>query len=152
MNAAEPFGIKAIGLGARDTLRLEMGYCLYGNDINDRTSPLEAGLGWITKLKKDDFVNKDYLVKQKEEGLSKKLVGFEVAGKRPPRQGYAIVNAEGIKIGEVTSGTKCPSVEQPIGMGYVEEEYCKKDTQIFIEVRNKKLEAKVVRFPFYKPV
>ncbi len=151
MNAGEAFGIKPIGLGARDTLRLEMGYCLYGNDINDTTSPLEAGLGWITKLKKEDFVNKDYLVQQKSEGLSKKLVGFEISGKRPPRQGYNIVNAEGTVIGNVTSGTKCPSLDNPVGMGYVDIAYAKRDTEIFIEVRGKKLEAKVVRLPFYKP-
>jgi aminomethyltransferase len=152
MDAAGPYGIQPIGLGARDTLRLEMGFCLYGNDINDTTSPLEAGLGWITKLKQEaDFINKDYFIQQKADGLTKKLVGFEVLDKRPPRHGYAIVNAEGEVIGEVTSGTKGPSVGKPIGMGYVQKAYSKKDTQIFIDVRGKKLEAKVVRPPFYKP-
>jgi len=152
MEVAEPYGIKPIGLGARDTLRLEMGFCLYGNDINDTTSPLEAGLGWITKLKQEaDFINKDYFIQQKADGLTKKLVGFEVLDKRPPRHGYAIVNAEGEVIGEVTSGTKGPSVGKPIGMGYVQKAYAKKETQIFIDVRGKKLEAKVVRPPFYKP-
>lgn len=152
MSAGADHGIKAIGLGARDTLRLEMGFCLYGNDINDTTSPLEAGLGWITKLKKEaDFVNKDYLINQKAEGLTKRLVGFEVLDKRPPRHGYKIVNAEGEVIGEVTSGTKGPSVGKPIGMGYVQKAYSKKETQIFIDVRGKKLEAKVLRPPFYKP-
>ncbi len=152
MDAGAEYGIKPIGLGARDTLRLEMGFCLYGNDINDTTSPLEAGLGWITKLKKEaDFVNKDYLIKQKAEGISKKLVGFEVLDKRPPRHGYTIENAEGEVIGEVTSGTKGPSVGKPIGMGYVQKAYSKTGTQIFIDVRGKKLEAKVLRPPFYKP-
>lgn len=151
MEAGAALGIQPIGLGARDTLRLEMGYCLYGNDIDDTTSPLEAGLGWITKLKKDDFVNKDYLVQQKADGLTKKLVGFEVLGKRPPRQGYAIVNAAGENIGRVTSGTKCPSVDKPVGMGYVQKEYAKSGTEIFLEVRGKQMAAVVVKLPFYKP-
>jgi aminomethyltransferase len=151
MESAEPFGIKPIGLGARDTLRLEMGYCLYGNDIDDTTSPLEAGLGWITKLKTDDFVNKDFLVEQKSAGLTRKLVGFEVLAKRPPRQGYAIVDAEGTAIGRVTSGTKCPSVNNPVGMGYVQKEYAKSGTEFFIEVRGKQMPAVVVKLPFYKP-
>lgn len=151
LEAAKDYGIKPIGLGARDTLRLEMGYCLYGNDIDDTTSPLEAGLGWITKLKKEaDFVDKDFLIEQKAAGLTRKLVGFEVLGKRPPRQGYAIVNAEGEEIGTVTSGTKGPSVEKAIGMGYVQKAYAKKETTIFIGVRGKKIEAKVVGLPFYK--
>lgn len=151
MNAAGSHGIKPIGLGARDTLRLEMGYCLYGNDIDDTTSPLEAGLGWITKLKKaTDFVDKDFLVEQKAAGLTKRLVGFEVLDKRPPRQGYPIVNADGEEIGKVTSGTKGPSVGKPIGMGYVQKAYSKKETTIFIDVRGKKIEAKVVGLPFYK--
>ena len=151
MNAAAPYDIQPIGLGARDTLRLEMGYCLYANDIDDSTSPLEAGLGWITKLKKDDFVNKAFLVQQKAEGLKRKLVGFEVLAKRPPRQGYTIVNAEGATIGSVTSGTKCPSVNKPVGMGYVQKEYAKSGTEIFIEVRGKQMPAVVVKLPFYKP-
>lgn len=151
MNASSDHGIKPIGLGARDTLRLEMGYCLYGNDINDSTSSLEAGLGWITKLKKEaDFVDKDFLINQKAEGLTRKLVGFEVLDKRPPRHGYAIVNAEGDVIGEVTSGTKGPSVGKPIGMGYVQKAYAKKETTIYIDVRGKKIEAKVVGLPFHK--
>lgn len=151
MKAAADYGIKPIGLGARDTLRLEMGFCLYGNDINDTTSPLEAGLGWITKLAKDDFVNKDYLVNQKAEGLGRKLVGFEVLDKRPPRQGYNIVTEEGDVIGTVTSGTKGPSVGKPIGMGYVKKGHTKRGSSIFIDVRGKKIEAKIVRLPFYKP-
>lgn len=150
MKAAAPFGIKAIGLGARDTLRLEMGFCLYGNDIDDTTSPLEAGLGWITKLDKADFNDKDYLVKQKADGLKNKLVGFEVLDKRPPRHDYAILNAAGEVIGKVTSGTQGPSVNKPVGMGYVQAAYSKKDTQIFIDVRGKVVEAKVVGLPFYK--
>jgi len=150
LDAGKDLGIQPIGLGARDTLRLEMGFCLYGNDIDDTTSPLEAGLGWITKLKKEDFVNKDYFVQQKEAGIKKKLVGLEVLDKRPPRKGYNIVNEAGEVIGQVTSGTKSPSLGKPIGLGYVQKAYSKKGTPIFIEVRNKQLEAKVVRPPFYK--
>lgn len=151
MNAGADYGIKPIGLGARDTLRLEMGYCLYGNDINDTTSPLEAGLGWITKLKKEsDFVDKQFLIDQKAAGVSRKLVGFEVSGKRPPRNGYPIVDGDGNEIGVVTSGTKGPSVNASIGMGYVSKEHSKRESTIFIDVRGKKIEAKVVRLPFYK--
>ena len=143
------FGIKPIGLAARDTLRLEMGFCLYGNDINDSTSPIEAGLSWITKFTKD-FVNSEALKKQKEEGVSKKLIAFEITGKGIPRQGYEIVNAKGKIIGEVTSGTMSPSLKKGIGMGYITKEYAKKDTEIFIQIRNKNIPAKVVRLPFYK--
>ncbi|REE81787.1 aminomethyltransferase [Lutibacter oceani] len=143
------FGIKPIGLAARDTLRLEMGFCLYGNDINDSTSPIEAGLSWITKFTKD-FVNSEALKKQKEEGVSKKLIAFEITGKGIPRHGYEIVNAKGKIIGEVTSGTMSPSLKKGIGMGYVTKEYAKKDTEIFIQIRNKNIPAKVVRLPFYK--
>lgn len=150
MNAAASYGIKPIGLGARDTLRLEMGFCLYGNDIDDSTSPLEAGLGWITKLDKNNFIDKDYLVKQKADGLKTKLVGFEMLDKRPPRHDYPILNAAGEVIGKVTSGTQGPSVNKPIGMGYVQTAYSKKDSQIFIDVRGKVVEAKVVGIPFYK--
>lgn len=151
MNAGAEYGIKPIGLGARDTLRLEMGYCLYGNDINDTTSSLEAGLGWITKLKKEsDFVDKQFLIDQKAAGISRKLVGFEVSGKRPPRNGYLIVDADGNEIGAVTSGTKGPSVNISIGMGYVTKAHSKKGTPIFIDVRGKKIEATVVGLPFYK--
>jgi aminomethyltransferase len=151
MDAGEAYGIQPIGLGARDTLRLEMGYCLYGNDIDDTTSPLEAGLGWITKLKKEsDFVDKQFLIEQKAAGISRKLVGFEVLGKRPPRNAYPIVDADGNEIGVVTSGTKGPSVNISIGMGYVAKEYSKKGSAIFIDVRGKKIEAKVVGLPFYK--
>jgi len=143
------FGIKPIGLAARDTLRLEMGFCLYGNDINDTTSPIEAGLSWITKFTKD-FVNSEALKSQKENGVSKKLVAFEITGKGIPRHGYEIVNAEDKVIGEVTSGTMSPSLKKGIGMGYVTKENAKRDTEIFIKIRNKNIPAKVVRLPFYK--
>ncbi|MBL4939911.1 MAG: glycine cleavage system aminomethyltransferase GcvT [Lutibacter sp.] len=147
--AGDAFGIKPIGLAARDTLRLEMGFCLYGNDINDTTSPIEAGLGWITKFTKD-FVNAEALKKQKEDGIIKKLVAFELTEKGIPRQGYSIVNANGDIIGEVTSGTMSPSLKKGIGLGYVTKEYAKRDTELFIQVRKKAIPAKVVRLPFYK--
>lgn len=140
-------GIKPIGLGARDTLRLEMGYCLYGNDIDDTTSPLEAGLGWITKFSKP-FTASDLLEKQKAEGISRKLVGFEMIDKGIPRHHYAIKNAEGQSIGYVTSGTQSPSLQKAIGMGYVSKAYSALDSEIYIEVREKLLKAKVVKFPF----
>jgi aminomethyltransferase len=140
-------GIKPIGLAARDTLRLEMGYCLYGNDIDDTTSPLEAGLGWITKFTKD-FTSKDILAKQKEEGVKRKLVGFEMVDKGIPRHHYEIRNAEDVAIGYVTSGTQSPSLGKAIGMGYVETEYAAIDTNIYIKVRDKLLLAKVVKMPF----
>lgn len=143
------FGIKPIGLAARDTLRLEMGFCLYGNDINDTTSPIEAGLGWITKFTKD-FVNAEEIKKQKEEGVAKKLVAFELTEKGIPRHGYEIVNENGEIIGEVTSGTMSPSLKKGIGMGYVKKEYSKRDSQIFIQVRKKALKAVVIKLPFYK--
>jgi aminomethyltransferase len=147
--AGEKFNIKPIGLAARDTLRLEMGFCLYGNDINDTTSPIEAGLGWITKFSKD-FVNSENLKKQKEEGVTKKLVAFELTDKGIARHGYEIVNAEGEVIGEVTSGTMSPSLKKAIGLGYVKTAYAKRDTEIFIQVRKKAIPAVVVRLPFYK--
>lgn len=151
MEAGGEYGLKPIGLGARDTLRLEMGYCLYGNDIDDTTSPLEAGLGWITKLKKDvDFVDKDFLIEQKATGVQRKLVGFEVLGKRPPRHAYPILDANGNEIGVVTSGTKGPSVNISIGMGYVAKEHSKKGSSIFIDARGKRMEAKIVGLPFHK--
>ncbi|GGF19591.1 glycine cleavage system aminomethyltransferase GcvT [Echinicola rosea] len=142
-------GIKPIGLGARDTLRMEMGYCLYGNDINDTTSPLEAGLGWITKFTKD-FINSENLQKQKEEGISKKLVGFKFKDKGIPRAHYPIVNKAGRQIGEVTSGTMSPSMNIGIGLGYVEKEYAKPGTEIAITVRNKNLAAVVEKLPLLK--
>ncbi|MCT4624958.1 MAG: glycine cleavage system aminomethyltransferase GcvT [Schleiferiaceae bacterium] len=148
-DALKDAGIKPAGLGARDTLRLEMGFCLYGNDIDDTTSPLEAGLGWITKFTKD-FVNSDYLAKQKEEGITRRLVAFELLDRGVPRQGYDITDAEGNKIGNVTSGTMSPSTGKAIGMGYVPKPMMKADTEIYIAVRKKLLKAKVVKLPFYK--
>jgi aminomethyltransferase len=147
--AGAAFGIKPIGLAARDTLRLEMGYCLYGNDINDTTSPLEAGLGWITKFSKE-FVNSDNLLAQKETGVTRRLVAFELTERGIPRQGYDIVDSEGIVIGAVTSGTMSPSLGKGIGMGYVNRPHTKRDTEIFIQVRKKAIPAVVVKLPFYK--
>lgn len=147
--AGKPYDIKPIGLAARDTLRLEMGFCLYGNDINDKTSPLEAGLGWITKFSKD-FINSDELKNQKEAGVSKKLIGFEMIDRGIPRNGYQINNADGIAIGHVTSGTMGPSVKKAIGLGYVNIDYVSENQAIFLEIRNKQVAAKVVKFPFYK--
>jgi aminomethyltransferase len=142
-----PQGLKPIGLGARDTLRLEMGFCLYGNDIDDTTSPLEAGLGWITKFTKD-FTAKSILEKQKAEGIKRKLVGFEMIDKGIPRHDYEIKDAAGNKIGYVTSGTQSPSLQKAIGMGYVTKENATMDSEIFILVRDKSLKAKVVKLPF----
>jgi len=140
-------GIKPIGLGARDTLRLEMGYCLYGNDIDDTTSPLEAGLGWITKFNKD-FTAKQVLEKQKAEGVERKLVGFELIEKGIPRHGCEIKDSEGMVIGNVTSGTQSPSLGKPIGMGYVRKVFAALDTIVYIKVRDKLLQAKVCKIPF----
>ncbi len=149
--AGAKFGIKPIGLAARDTLRLEMGFCLYGNDIDDTTSPLEAGLGWITKLgKESDFIDKDFLTKQKEAGVSKKLVAFELIDRGIPRHDYPIVDANGNTIGKVTSGTMGPTVQKAIGLGYVNIEHSALDSEIFIEIRDKGVKAKVVKLPFYK--
>lgn len=149
--AGKEYGIRPIGLAARDTLRLEMGFCLYGNDIDETTSPLEAGLGWITKfVDGNDFVNRPALEKQKEEGVPKRLRGFEMIDKGIPRQHYEICDAGGNVIGEVTSGTMGPSVKKAIGMGYVDSGYAAFDNEIFIRVRNKLLKAKIVRLPFYK--
>jgi aminomethyltransferase len=140
-------GIKPIGLGARDTLRLEMGYCLYGNDINDTTSPLEAGLGWITKFTKD-FTNKAYLENQKVNGVGKKLVGFEMLERGIPRHDYLIKDAAGNLIGTVTSGTQAPSLNKAVGLGYVVTEHSSIDSEIFIDIRNTLVKAKVVKAPF----
>lgn len=145
--AGRPLGLKPIGLAARDTLRLEMGYCLYGNDIDDTTSPLEAGLGWITKFSKD-FTAKEILQQQKEEGVERKLVGFEMIDKGIPRHGYEIKDQTGAAIGYVTSGTQSPSLNKAIGMGYVRTAFALNDTPIFIKVREKLLQAKVVKLPF----
>jgi len=140
-------GIKPIGLGARDTLRLEMGYCLYGNDINDTTSPLEAGLGWITKFTKE-FTNSAALAKQKAEGVTKKLVGFEMLERGIPRHDYLIKDAAGNQIGVVTSGTQAPSLNKAIGLGYVATAHAAVDSEIYIEIRNSLVKAKVVKAPF----
>jgi aminomethyltransferase len=150
--AGEPFGIQPIGLGARDTLRLEMGFCLYGNDIDDTTSPLEAGLGWITKFNdvKGDFIDKQYLLDQKAAGLTRKLVGFELVDRGIARHEMPICDAEGNPIGHVTSGTMGPTVKKAIGMGYVNVPFNKVGSEIFINVRGKLLKAVVVKMPFYK--
>jgi len=148
--AGADFGIKPIGLAARDTLRLEMGFCLYGNDIDDTTSPLEAGLGWITKLAKDNFIDKDFLAKQKEEGVQRKLVAFEMVDRGIPRHDYEINDAEGNVIGKVTSGTMSPSMKKAIGLGYVTVDHAGVDSKIFINIRNKGVKAQVVKLPFYK--
>lgn len=150
--AGKEFDIRAIGLGARDTLRLEMGFCLYGNDIDDTTSPIEAGLGWITKFNdaKGDFIDREYMLKLKTEGPKKRLVGFELVDKGIPRHGYSVCDASGIEIGVVTSGTMGPTIKKPIGMAYVAAAYSKTDSEIFIKVREKLLKAKVVKMPFYK--
>ncbi|TDQ18415.1 aminomethyltransferase [Algoriphagus boseongensis] len=147
--AGKDFDIKPIGLGARDTLRLEMGYCLYGNDITDTTSPIEAGLGWITKFTKD-FTNSEAIKKHKEEGVSRKLVGFVMQERGIPRGHYPIVDAAGEIIGEVTSGTQSPSMGVGIGLGYVKTEFSKPGTEIFIQVRNKNLKAQVEKLPLLK--
>jgi aminomethyltransferase len=147
--AGKDFGIKPIGLGARDTLRLEMGFCLYGNDIDDNTSPIEAGLGWITKFTKP-FINSEALLVQKNNGVSRKLVGFDMLERGIPRHGYEIKDATGNTIGVVTSGTQSPSLNKPIGMGYVNTEFAKADTEIFIQIRDKGIKAKVVKIPFLK--
>lgn len=149
--AGEEFGIKPVGLGARDTLRLEMGFCLYGNDLDDTTSPIEAGLGWITKfVDGKDFTNRAMLEKQKAEGVSRKLVGFEMIDRGIPRHGYSLVNADGEPIGVVTSGTMSPMRKIGIGMGYVKTEYSKVGTEICIDMRGRKLKAVVVKPPFRK--
>jgi aminomethyltransferase len=147
--AGKPYGIKPAGLGARDTLRLEKGFCLYGNDIDDTTSPLEAGLGWVTKFTKD-FVNSSSLARQKEKGVEKKLVGFEMLERGIPRHDYIIADKDGKEIGKVTSGTQSPSLQKAIGMGYVETAFAKEGTEIWINIRDNKIKAKVVKPPFYK--
>ncbi len=149
MQAGEPFGIKPIGLGARDTLRLEMGYCLYGNDITDTTSPIEAGLGWVTKFT-HDFVNAEALKAQKDAGISRKLVGFELIDRGIPRGHYELCDGEGQVIGEVTSGTQSPTLGKGIGMGYVPTAFSKPGTEIFVKVRDRLLKAQVAKLPFVK--
>jgi aminomethyltransferase len=147
MKSGEKFGIKAIGLAARDTLRLEMGYCLYGNDINDTTSPIEAGLSWITKFNKD-FINKEALLKQKENGVTRKLIAFELVDRGIPRHDYMVVDSEDREIGIVTSGTMSPTLKKAIGMAYVNRDSAKQGSEIYIQVRNKCLKAVVVKLPF----
>ncbi|GAA4823943.1 glycine cleavage system aminomethyltransferase GcvT [Algivirga pacifica] len=147
--AGKDWDIKPIGLAARDTLRLEMGYCLYGNDIDDTTSPLEAGLGWITKFTKE-FTNSEALKKQKEEGVTQKLIGLEMIDKGIPRAGYEIMDADENVIGRITSGTQSPMLEKGIAMGYIQKAFAKVDTEVIIAVRKRRLKAKVVKFPFYK--
>lgn len=149
MKAGEEVGIKPCGLGARDTLRLEMGFCLYGNDIDDTTSPIEAGLGWITKFTKN-FINSEQLKKQKEEGVTKKLVGFEMLERGIPRHGYEITDGNGKSIGIVTSGTQSPTLNKAIGLGYVKTEYSKPGTEISIRIREKDIKALVCHIPFLK--
>ncbi|MDT0690589.1 glycine cleavage system aminomethyltransferase GcvT [Salegentibacter sp. F188] len=149
MEAGADYGIKPIGLAARDTLRLEMGYCLYGNDIDETTSPIEAGLGWITKFSKD-FVNSEALKKQKEEGPKRKLIAFELDERGIPRQGYDIVDDNGIVIGEVSSGTMSPSLEKGIGLGYVPAEVAGIGNKLHIRIRKKDIPATQVKLPFYK--
>jgi aminomethyltransferase len=148
-SAGANWGIKPIGLAARDTLRLEMGFCLYGNDIDDSTSPLEAGLGWITKFTKD-FTDSDLLKAQKEAGVKRKLVAFEMVERGIPRHDYPILDADGNTIGKVTSGTMSPSMKVAIGLGYVSTSHSALDSEIFIEIREKGIKAKVVKLPFYK--
>lgn len=147
--AGKEFEIKPVGLAARDTLRLEMGYCLYGNDINDTTSPIEAGLGWITKFNPGrEFIDRDIMLKQKTEGVSRKLIGFEMIERGIPRQHYIIYNKDGEEIGEVTSGTMSPSLKKGIGMGYVKTQYSATGNDILIGIRDKKIAARVVKMPF----
>lgn len=146
--AGEEFGLIPCGLAARDTLRLEKGFCLYGNDIDDSTSPLEAGLGWITKLDKGEFVDSEFLKKQKEEGITRKLVGFEMQEKAIPRHDYPVVDGEGNIIGKVTSGTMSPIKKIGVGLAYVDKPYFKVGSEIFIQIRNKNIPAKVVKIPF----
>ena len=147
--AGEEFGIKPIGLGARDTLRLEMGYCLYGNDIDDTTSPIEAGLSWITKFNNGrQFIDREFLMMQKTEGVSRKLRGFIMKERGIPRHGYELVNSEGSIIGNVTSGTMSPILNNGIGMGYIAKEYSAFGTQVFVKIRNKTIPAEIVKLPF----
>ena len=149
LESGKSHGIQPAGLAARDTLRLEMGFCLYGNDIDDETSPLEAGLAWITKFNKN-FNYSEELQLQKENGIKRKRVGFEMLDRGIARNGYTILNENDEKIGFVTSGTMSPSLQKSIGMGYVNSEYAKRDTELYIQIRNKKIKAQVVKLPFFK--
>ena len=149
LESGKSHGIQPVGLAARDTLRLEMGFCLYGNDIDDETSPLEAGLAWITKFNKN-FNSSEELQLQKENGVQRKRVGFEMLDRGIARNGYTILNENDEKIGFVTSGTMSPSLQKSIGMGYVNSEYAKRDTELYIQIRNKKIKAQVIKLPFFK--
>ena len=151
MDAGKPEGIMAIGLGARDTLRMEMGYCLYGNDIDDETNPLEAGLGWITKLKKGPFVSSEILTEIKSNGIARRLRGMIIDGRRVPRKGYDIESEEGEVIGVVTSGTLAPSLEKPIAMGYIDKAFCSFGNTVQVRIGKKLFPAEIIKFPFYKP-
>lgn len=146
--AGKERGLVPVGLAARDTLRLEMGFCLYGNDIDETTSPLEAGLGWITKLNKGDFIGREATAALKEKGIQKKLCGLEMLGKGIPRTGYAILDGDGNAIGRVTSGTQAPTLKKPIALGYVDNRFSNLGTEVFIEVRQKPVPAKIVKVPF----
>jgi len=149
--AGAEYDIEPVGLGARDTLRLEMKYCLYGNDIDETTNPLEAGLGWIVKLKKGDFIGRDALLRVKEEGLKRKLVGFEVEGRAFPRHGYKILDETGrVELGYVTSGTFSPMLQKSIGMGYVSIDYAEVGTPLLVDVRGRRAKGQIVETPFYK--
>lgn len=150
LSAGAKEGLQPIGLGARDTLRLEMGFCLYGNDIDDTTSPLEAGLGWITKIDKGDFNGKEWLLRQKKEGLQRKLVAFVMEDRRVPRHHYEIVDSNGLKIGYVTSGTFSPSLNQSIGLAYVPVSEAKEGNIIRVQMGSKVMEGTIVKLPFYK--
>lgn len=151
LDAGKAEGIKPVGLGARDTLRLEMKYPLYGNELTDETNPLEANLGWVVKMEKADFVGKDALVEAKGRGLTRQLVGIQLTGRGIPRHGYTIYSADGSeKLGEVTSGTQAPSVNQPIGIGYVRLDHAAVGTKLTVDIRGQKIEAQVVATPFYK--
>lgn len=152
MSECGPKGLKPVGLGARDTLRLEMGFCLYGNDIDDTTSPLEAGLGWITKIQKGDFVGRDWLQDQKASGLKRKLCAIQLEDRRVPRHGYAMTDEHGKEIGVVTSGTFSPSLNLSIGLCYLPTELSKKGSTVFVNMGSKNLPARVVDLPFYKAV
>ena len=147
MKAGKDNDIQPCGLGARDTLRMEKGFCLYGNDINDETSPIEAGLGWITKFTKE-FINSEYHLKIKENKPQKRLVGFKLIERGIPRQHYSIADQNGNVIGEVTSGTQSPSLNAPIGLGYVSREFASEGSKIFIQIRNKSVAAEVIKLPF----
>jgi len=149
LHSGSTLGIQPVGLAARDTLRLEMGYCLYGNDINDYTSPISAGLGWITKFTKP-FINSETLRAEKEAGSERKLVGFKLLDRGIPRHDYILENQAGQAIGVVTSGTMSPSLSEGIGMGYLDRAYCTLGTKIFVRIRDKQIPAEIVKLPFYK--